>query len=170
MERRYGSVNGPDMNQNEVVSARENPQEIEAGEQPQDSPTKAQQKHVEGSDTDKLPAIAGATTLDISAPVPPIDSPDQIMGDKEGGDVKLLPENPGSPDSNANPRAVADPTNIELEEKTPKPDDSWVTLTLATLCPFLEADPKNLESFNEFVNSQLLINKSQNKIDDVVPI
>jgi len=57
--------------------------------------------------------------------------------------------------------------SVKVELKTDA--DEWIPLELSNIVPYLEKDPKNLESFNNYVASQLK-KKPMVRTDDIVPI
>ena len=71
------------------------------------------------------------------------------------------------PNANAGDEISHASVKVKLEKEIFT--DEWVSLELSNIVPYLEKDPKNLESFNEFVASQLN-KKPKISIDNVIPI
>jgi hypothetical protein len=72
-------------------------------------------------------------------------------------------------DPNANAGDEISHASVEVRLEKEIFTDEWVSLELSNIVPYLEKDPKNLESFNEFVASQLN-KKPKIGIDNVIPI
>jgi hypothetical protein len=82
------------------------------------------------------------------------------------GDVK--------PDSDQDPQVAAtgevevSHSSVKVELKDQDYSITWTSLSISNIVPYLEKDPKNLESFNDFVAAQLV---SKTRVgDNIIPM
>lgn len=70
------------------------------------------------------------------------------------GEIK--PESDQDPQAAATRDVEVNHSSVKVELKDQDFGISWTALNISNIVPYLEKDPKNLESFNDFVAAQLV--------------
>jgi hypothetical protein len=82
--------------------------------------------------------------------------------------VEIKPESVQDLQAAATGDAEVNHSSVKVELKHQDVGISWTALNISNIVPYLEKDPKNLESFNEFVAAQLV---SKTRVgDNIIPM